>query len=79
MKLNEHGEGGTPPEQYGMIIEAGGQTYEIQVDIRDQAIHYYGPENESKIVERFANYKVDGIPGSGITEWQYRNVHDVIY
>ena len=52
---------------------SGGQSYYVRAEIQEQAVHYYGKEQESKIIERFAKYSVDGVPGAGITEWQYRN------
>lgn len=53
---------------------SGGLQYEIQVKILAEAFHLYGEELESKIIERFAEYKVNGIKGNGITEWQSRNM-----
>jgi hypothetical protein len=46
----------------------------VEVNVTAEDEHFYGNEFESKIVERMAEYKVNGIPGSGITEWQYRNI-----
>lgn len=53
-------------------MSSGGKEYFIQVDITAEGSHFYGDENESKIYERFASYTMNGIPGSGIIEWQYR-------
>ena len=75
LQLANHGEAGTSPKDYGFLIEAGGLTYEIQTQIVTEAEHFYGGEDECKIVERMAKYRVNGIGGAGITEWQYRNNH----
>ena len=56
-------------------LPLGGREYLISVDIVCEGEHFYGKENECRIVERFAKYTVHGVgQGAGIVEWQYRNV-----
>lgn len=59
-------------------LHTGGKRYEVEVDVTYETQHYYGDDDEAKLVERFAQYRVDGVSGSGITEWQYRNTYPVI-
>jgi hypothetical protein len=56
------------------LKNTGGNEYHVQVNVKAETAHYLGDEFEAKNVERFVNYEVNGIPGSGITEWNYRNV-----
>ena len=37
--------------------------------------HFLGEDLEAKNIEVFAEYNVNGIPGYGIVEWNYRNVY----
>eukprot|EP00095_Tigriopus_kingsejongensis_P006712 maker-scaffold25_size650667-snap-gene-5.28 protein:Tk06712 transcript:maker-scaffold25_size650667-snap-gene-5.28-mRNA-1 annotation:"hypothetical protein L798_06649" len=74
LELANHGEGGDPPTQYGFTFHAGSEEYQVQVNVEDRIPHYYGEEHECRILECLASYEVNGIPGSGICEWQNRNV-----
>lgn len=78
LELANHGEGGDPPRQYGFVFLAGDQEYQMQVDIEERMAHFYGEEQECQIFECFARYKVNGVPGTGICEWQNRNVSRVM-
>ncbi len=53
---------------------SGSIRYDVEVLVTSESIHFYGSERECRMVERLARYHVDGIPGSGINEWQYRNM-----
>ncbi|TRY62049.1 hypothetical protein TCAL_16245 [Tigriopus californicus] len=78
LELANHGEGGDPPQQYGFVFSAGGQEYQMQVHIQERVAHFYGEEQECRIMECFAQYQVNGISGSGICEWQNRNVKSMM-
>jgi hypothetical protein len=54
---------------------SGGHEYLVQVKSRSLASHYLGEDSEAKNVELFAEYDVNGIPGYGIVEWNYRNTN----
>ena len=56
-----------------MTIAVGGTSYHVDTRVLQEAVHFYGEEAESKIVERFAEYRVNSERGSGIIEWQFRN------
>ena len=34
---------------------------------------FIGWEWEARILERFCEYVIDGVPGWGVSEWHYRN------
>ena len=55
----------------------GGYEYFVEVKAKVRAAHYLGEDLEAKNIELFTNYKVNGVPGSGIVEWNYRNVNKV--
>ena len=55
----------------------GGHEYQVQVKSRSLASHYLGEESEAKNIELFAEYNVNGIPGYGIVEWNYRNLKSI--
>lgn len=38
-----------------------------------EAIHYVGWKWEARMVERFVQYTVNGIPGRGVSEFHYNN------
>ena len=42
--------------------------------VLSEAAHFLGLEDEAKNIERFVKFKVNGIPGVGLTEWNYRNI-----
>ena len=45
--------------------------------ISQEADHFYGDEDECRIAERMAKYRVNGVAGAGIVEWQFRNNVDL--
>ena len=53
----------------------GGHDYFVEVKSRDMSAHFLGEDLEAKNIEVFAEYNVNGIPGYGIVEWNYRNVY----
>lgn len=44
------------------------------MSILSECRHFYGRDDESLITERMAAYRVNGVAGSGICEWQARNM-----
>jgi hypothetical protein len=57
---------------------AGGHEFQVQVSVVAQSTHYLGTEMEARNTERFVTYDIDGVPGIGISEWNYRNVSNKI-
>ena len=53
----------------------GGEEYFIEVKARATATHYLGEEKEARNTELFASYSVNGVPGYGMVEWNYRNLN----
>ncbi len=53
---------------------AGGQEFQVQVEVLAESSHFLGLEKETKNIERFVKYNINGVPGVGITEWNYRNI-----
>ena len=45
----------------------------FQVKVLDTVEVYMGWEWEARILERFCEYVVDGVPGWGVSEWHYRH------
>ncbi|XP_037778459.1 uncharacterized protein LOC119575111 [Penaeus monodon] len=72
LPLWQHGEGGHPPTDYAFAFTAGNKEYMVEVSVVDSPQFYIGWEWESRVVERFATFKVNGRRGWGIAEWQYR-------
>ncbi|XP_033207567.1 uncharacterized protein LOC117167072 [Belonocnema kinseyi] len=74
LELYQHGEHGTPPRDYAFTIEAGNKTYNVQIDVVEEAIHFVGNNEDARMVERFIKYQVNGkINGRGISEFHYNN------
>ncbi|GLH10235.1 Uncharacterized protein GBIM_15186 [Gryllus bimaculatus] len=74
LQLPQHGNNGNPPSDYGFSFEAGGHTYDVQVNVYDRTEFYIGWEWEARVVELLAQFTVNGVRGWGACEWQYRNV-----
>ncbi|GLH16782.1 Uncharacterized protein GBIM_21068 [Gryllus bimaculatus] len=73
LNLYEHGESGTPPTDHGFQFKAGPTTYTVEVLVQCKNVHYVGWKWEARMVERFVKYKVNGIPGRGVSEFHYYN------
>ena len=58
---------------HGFRFKAGDEWYEVQVKVLDFAELFMGWEWEARILERFCEYKVNGVHGWGVSEWHYRN------
>ncbi|KAK3866638.1 hypothetical protein Pcinc_027840 [Petrolisthes cinctipes] len=73
LHLLHHGEGGTPPTDYAFTFTAGGVEHLVEVEVEMSPQHYLGWEWEARMVETFVKYRVDGVAGAGVCEWQYRH------
>ena len=51
----------------------GWQILYFQVKVIDTVEVFIGWEWEARILERFCEYTVDGVPGWGVSEWHYRH------
>lgn len=56
------------------FFSTGGEKYHVQVDITESAEFFMGWEWEARIVEQLARFTVNGIPGWGAAEWEYRHL-----
>jgi hypothetical protein len=45
----------------------------FQIRVLDTVEVFLGWEWEARILERFCEFTVDGVPGWGVSEWHYRN------
>ena len=73
LDLWRHGEGGQDPHDYGFKFKAGGKWYEVEVKVLEKAEVFLGWKWEARIIERFSEYKVNGVKGWGLSEWHYRH------
>ena len=44
-----------------------------QVKVLDTVEVFIGWQWEARILERFCEYVIDGVPGWGVSEWHYRH------
>lgn len=72
--LYQHGENGQPPKNISFSFTANDIIYEASVNVVYEAIHYVGNNTEAKMVERFTECVINGVPGYGIAEWHYNNI-----
>ena len=60
-----------------VILSFGDFTYHqcrrFQVRTLDTVEVFLGWQWEARILERFCQISVDGVPGWGVSEWHYRN------
>lgn len=57
------------------MLFTGCQKYVVQVQAHTDFEFYIGEGAESRVVELYSDFVVNGVRGSGIAEWQYRNVN----
>ena len=74
LELYQHGENGEPPKDYAFAFWANGRRYVVQVNVNKHLEFYIGEKAESRIVEHYSDFIVNGVPGWGVAEWQYRNI-----
>ncbi|KAB7505170.1 hypothetical protein Anas_01790 [Armadillidium nasatum] len=70
LPLWQHGEGGIPPTDYAFSFNAD---FFVEVQIEESPEFYIGWEWETRVVERMATFRVNGVKGWGIAEWNYRH------
>lgn len=64
LPLWRHSESGRHrPDDFGFRFKAGGRWHDVQVRVVDSVEVMFGWRWEAKVVERFARYTVDGVPG----------------
>lgn len=73
LPLWQHGENGQDPKDFAFRFKASDEWHHIQVKVLDTVEVYMGWEWEARILERFCEYVVDGVPGWGVSEWHYRH------
>jgi hypothetical protein len=73
LPLWKHGEGGNDPKDFGFRFKAGNIWHDVQVKVLDTVEVFMGWEWEGRVLERFCEFIVDGVPGWGVSEWHYRN------
>lgn len=73
INLHELGEDGNDPTNFVINFTAGNTKYHLEGLVLDRPIFYMGWDWESRIHERMCTYKVNNVPGWGISEWCYRN------
>lgn len=47
----------------------------VQVHAYTDFEFFIGESAESRVVELYSDFVVNGVRGSGVAEWQYRNVN----
>jgi len=73
LPLWKHGEGGKDPKDFGFRFKADNVWHNIQVKVLDTVEVFIGWQWEARILERFCEYVIDGVPGWGVSEWHYRH------
>lgn len=79
LHLHTMGEDGNDPTNFAINFTAGSTKYHLEGVVVDRPIFYMGWDWETRIHERMCTYKVNNIPGWGISEWCYRNYTDGNY
>ena len=54
------------------ILFIGDHFYKLEGSVIEAPIFYIGECRDAKIHERLCNYKLNGIPGWGLSEWEYK-------
>lgn len=57
-EMFQHGEKGSPPKECAFQLEADGQLFMIQVQVEDEAEHFFGKKNRHRIAARFMQVQV---------------------
>lgn len=53
---------------------AGNRSYVVQVHSHTEFGFTIGEAAESRVVEMYSDFVVNGVRGHGVAEWQYRNL-----
>jgi len=67
------GDDGDPPDHFRFRFKAGNRNYEVTGQVLQAPVFYMGYEWDARIHERMVRCSVNGRPGWGISEWDYRN------
>lgn len=55
-------------------FHTGNKTYNVQIEVVEEAIHFVGNNEDARMVERFIKCQVNGkINGRGVSEFHYNN------
>ncbi|CAG9839366.1 unnamed protein product [Diabrotica balteata] len=71
--LYEHAENGVLPKELSFSFRAAGVSYDVQMEFIYEATHYKGSNEDIVVTARFVKCAVNGIPGRGFSDWQYKN------
>ena len=55
-----------------LLIFSGGKTYKLEGSVIEAPIFYIGECRDAKIHERLCNFKLNGVHGWGLSEWEYK-------
>lgn len=69
------GDDGHPPETMSFNFTAGSILYRLQCTVVSAPFFYIGDDRDARIHERMCTFIVNGVPGTGISEWEYRNIN----
>lgn len=62
-----------PIERFCFSLPSDDNQYVVEVNTRTETELYMGEESECRLVEKWCNFKVNGVAGWGAAEWQYKN------
>jgi len=72
-ELHKFGENGDAPKDWECNFTTDENTYNLKGHVIESPIFYIGENWEARIHERMCKFTVNGVPGWGISEWNYRN------
>ena len=58
--------------QMKWLIFSGNKTYKLEGSVIEAPIFYIGECRDAKIHERLCNFKLNGVHGWGLSEWEYK-------
>ncbi|XP_052807198.1 uncharacterized protein LOC128236389 [Mya arenaria] len=67
------GDDGTPVNKFTVKFKAGGRMRTLEAEVLDWRQFYIGEGRDAKIYERYVRYRLDGVEGYGLSEWEYVN------
>ncbi|XP_045529038.1 uncharacterized protein LOC123717198 [Pieris brassicae] len=73
-QLYQHAENQIIPKDYGFSFEAGGVSYVVKIQDKDEVSFYIGKDREAKFYEKWCDIEVNGLTGRACVEWHYNNV-----
>lgn len=63
----------SPPDSYELLFCAGDRKYRLEVELVEKPLYYCGWEWQAKLFSTMVKAKLDGVPGRGMCEFEYRN------